>query len=70
LGGRDRRSTGAAERARAAVTKAIRAAIQQVERGEPDLAAVLARSIRTGAFCSYTPLSEAHVTWSVEAEAS
>lgn len=65
LGQRDRHGHDDAERARAAVTKALRAAVRQVEEVEPELAAVLDRSIRTGVFCSYVPLHETGITWSI-----
>lgn len=65
LGGRDRHFNAAAQRARAAVTKAIRAAIDQIKVHEPDLAALLARGVSTGAFCSYTPLKQANIDWDV-----
>lgn len=55
LGGRDRRAASAAERARLAVTKAIRAAIERISEANPTLGDHLRVSIRTGAFCSYEP---------------
>jgi len=70
LSDRDRRATGASERARAAVTKAIRAAIEQIASSEPDLAALLARAVRTGGFCCYTPLSEARILWRIDVESN
>jgi hypothetical protein len=66
LRGRDRRVTGAPERARAAVTKAIRAAIRQIARVEPDLADLLSRAVRTGAFCRYDPLAELPIVWHID----
>jgi hypothetical protein len=55
LGGRARRTGGAAERARTAVQKRLRNAIQRIEEGLPDLARHLDQTIRTGAFCGYLP---------------
>ena len=55
LGGRVRRSGSAAERARVAVQRRIRNAIERIGEHAPDLAALLARSIKTGNFCSYRP---------------
>ena len=67
VGGRDRPAAGsAAERARASVTKAIRAAIRQIEKSDAGLAEILSRTVRTGTFCSYEPLAEVPVRWSVE----
>ena len=55
LGGRDRRSGSAAERARVNVQRRIRDAIRRIESYHPGLAKHLDRSIRTGAFCAYEP---------------
>jgi hypothetical protein len=54
LGGRDRR-TGSAERARASVTRAIRQAMTRVAEHDPALGKHLELTIRTGAYCVYTP---------------
>ena len=60
LGGRSRRAASIPDRARVAVTKAIRAAIQKIDQHDPALAEFLTRSIRTGTFCRYTvPAAEA-----------
>ena len=45
----------AAERARAAVTMRIRAALLRIEKEHPALGRHLARSIRTGTVCRYDP---------------
>jgi DNA polymerase III delta prime subunit len=63
LGGRARRSSSPAERARVSVTKAIRTAIKLIERPSPALAEHLTASIRTGRFCSYAPPGEAPPRW-------
>lgn len=55
LGGRTRRAGSAVERARSNVQRRIKSAIQQVEKLSPALGIHLARSVRTGAFCSYVP---------------
>ncbi len=55
LGGRDRKASSAAERARVTVTLRIRAAMKRVAAGCPPLGQHLERSLRTGTFCSYTP---------------
>jgi tetratricopeptide (TPR) repeat protein len=55
LGGRDRRSGSAAERARAAVTRATRQAIGRIGEHHPQLGEHLNRTIRTGTYCSYRP---------------
>jgi tetratricopeptide (TPR) repeat protein len=62
LGGRARRSGDPAERARKAVTERIRDAVAKLAKEHPALHRHLKASIKTGAFCSYTP--ERPVTWS------
>lgn len=62
-GGRDRPRGAAAERARAAVTKAIRAAIREIEAHEPSLGEVLRATVRTGLFCAYEPLASVPIEW-------
>ncbi len=57
LGGRVRRPGSAAERARTAVTARIKDAIRRIGEAHPDLGRHLARSVRTGTFCSYDPTS-------------
>jgi hypothetical protein len=63
LGGRERRSSSAAERARVNVTKAIRTAIRMIDREAPELAGHLDSAIRTGRFCTYAPPGEAPPRW-------
>jgi tetratricopeptide (TPR) repeat protein len=67
LGGRDRTQGSQAERARAAVTKALRATIERIEQFDPSLADVLSRTVRTGVFCSYVPLAGLPIDWEVVA---
>jgi len=63
LRGGDRRMRTASERARASVTKAIRSAVRLIRRTDPALAGLLARTIRTGAFCRYEPLPQMPIAW-------
>ncbi|HEX5951221.1 MAG TPA: hypothetical protein VFZ96_09470, partial [Actinomycetota bacterium] len=63
LGGRDRRAASHAERARLNVTRAIRAAMGNLERANPALGRHLTSTIHTGRFCSYTPDPRAEVAW-------
>jgi hypothetical protein len=55
LGGRPRAFTDDAERARSAVTKAIRRAIDKVAAAEPSLGELLRSQVHTGAFCRFEP---------------
>src|SRR5579872_817743 len=63
LGGRDRRVGSAAERARLNVTRAITAAIGKISEHAGTLGALLDRSIKTGAFCSYVTPAENPPIW-------
>lgn len=63
LGGRDRRISSDAERARSAVTKSIRKAIQKIGEAIPPLGYHLAARIKTGYFCSYHPHPDRPVAW-------
>ena len=63
LGGRDRRASSNAERARSAVTKCIKRAIQEIGKAIPSLGYQLAVRIKTGYFCSYHPDPEHPVVW-------
>jgi hypothetical protein len=63
LGGRDRRAASHAERARLNATRAIRAAMANLARGDPALGRHLAASVRTGRYCAYTPDPRAPITW-------
>ncbi len=55
LGGRARRATGEAERARSAVTQRVRAAIKRIGEQHPELGEHLRASVTTGTFCRYGP---------------
>ena len=63
LGGRDRKTSSDTERARSAVTKSIRKAIQKISDAIPSLGYHLAARIKTGYFCSYNPHPDRRVSW-------
>ena len=52
-----------AERARLAVTKAIRYAIRKVERAHPSLGRILAATVKTGTSCRYEPDPRCPLRW-------
>jgi tetratricopeptide (TPR) repeat protein len=57
LGGRTRRAGGAGERARSAVQRRIRNALDRVRESSPPLADLLERSVKTGVHCVFAPES-------------
>ena len=63
LGGRNRRASSEAERARSAVTKRIKATINKIRQVMPALGQHLATRIKTGYFCSYNPHPDRPVSW-------
>ena len=63
FGGRDRKISSDAERARSAVTKCIKKAIQSIGEAIPALGYHFAVSIKTGYFCSYNPHPDHPVPW-------
>ena len=63
LSGRGRRAGDASERARAAVTRAIRQAMARVGEQLPELGEHLDRTIRTGTYCSYQPDPRVPADW-------
>jgi len=63
LGGRDRKTSSDAERARSAVTKCVKNAIQKIGDVIPSLGYHLAARIKTGYFCSYNPHPDRPLTW-------
>jgi hypothetical protein len=65
LGGRARRAGSLAERARLNVTRAIAVVLRKVAGEHPALGEHLAGTVRTGAFCSYTPDPRNPVRWDV-----
>ena len=67
-GGRSRAFTGADERARTSVQKALRRAIAAIGAGAPKLADALTRSIQTGSVCRFVPV-DLPECWHVRFEA-
>lgn len=63
LGGRDRPTGSAAERARVSVTRAIHGAIARLGEHDRDLHAHLRATIRTGTYCSYQPDPRVPLEW-------
>jgi hypothetical protein len=55
LGGRSRKASSTAEKARINVRKRILDAVNRIREHSPALAKHLERSVRTGVFCSYDP---------------
>ena len=64
LGGRSRRASSAAERARLNVTRALRGATAKVSDVLPEAGAVLDRRVRTGIYCVFDPDENDDVRWS------
>ena len=65
LGGRSRRAGSAAERARSAVTRALRHALVRIRKHDVQLGDYLDRTIRTGIYCVYLPDPRFPLTWSM-----
>lgn len=63
LGGRHRTVGSDAERARTAVARSIRYAMDRLEQHHPRLGVHLRHAVRTGTYCSYTPDPLASVVW-------
>ena len=63
LGGRARRVGSPAERARVNITRAIKIALRKISEHHPALGQHLATTIKTGAYCSYTPDVRMPITW-------
>jgi predicted ATPase/class 3 adenylate cyclase len=63
--GRVRGAPSPAERARQSVSKAIREAIERIERQDHALGAHLRHSVRTGTMCGYLPDPRAPMRWEV-----
>ena len=63
LGGRDRKTSSDAERARSAVTESIKQAVGKIGEAIPSLGYHLAARIKTGYFCSYNPRPDRPVAW-------
>ncbi|MEX0659343.1 MAG: hypothetical protein WD080_09445 [Egibacteraceae bacterium] len=66
LGGRARRASSAAERARVNVTRALRAATAALHEALPEAGTVLDRQLRTGLYCAYEPDDGDDVRWIVQ----
>jgi hypothetical protein len=67
-GGRTRRASGTAERARTTVTQRLRGTIRMLADAHPELGRHLLASVNTGLYCSYTPPDD--TIWHVERAAS
>jgi predicted ATPase len=65
LGGKHRKTGASSERARAAVTLALKRAMAAIEAVDPELGRHLAVSVRTGTFCRYVPDRRAALAWRV-----
>jgi tetratricopeptide (TPR) repeat protein len=65
VGDRGRRAGDASERARAAVTRAVRQAMARIDEQLPELGEHLDRTIRTGTYCSYRPDPRAPADWAL-----
>jgi tetratricopeptide (TPR) repeat protein len=65
LGGRGRRASSAAERARLNVTRTLRAATAKIAEELPEAGRVLDRRLRTGLYCAYEPDPSDAVRWIV-----
>ena len=63
LGGRNRKAASHSERARQAVTKAIKAAIAKIRASDASLGRYLATSIKTGNCCAYDPDPVNPISW-------
>jgi len=68
LGGRDRRAASVSERARQAVTKAIKGVIKRFARSDHALDFLC--TIKTGTFCSYRPVPDWPITWKLASTTS
>jgi hypothetical protein len=63
LGGRDRRASPEAERARSAVTKRIKESTDRLTEVIPARGRHLAIRIKMGYFCSYNPYPDRPIAW-------
>jgi pimeloyl-ACP methyl ester carboxylesterase len=63
LGGRDRPTASASERARQNVQRAVKGALERIAEKDPELGRHLAATVRTGTYCSYTPDPDAGGLW-------
>jgi tetratricopeptide (TPR) repeat protein len=65
LSGRPRRAGSSTERARVAVVRAVKYAIDKIGEQDQALAEHLRLGVRTGTLCSYTPPSRDAVSWTL-----
>ena len=66
LGGRDRHAGSASERARIAVTRAIKTAIEKITEQNAEIGLLFRAGIRTGTFCSFVVRDEsADISWNL-----
>ena len=63
LGGRERGSGSASERARASVTRAVRQAMTRIRQHHPSLGNHLDHAVHTGAYCVYQPDTRVPLGW-------
>jgi hypothetical protein len=65
LGGKQRPTGSAAEKARLNVTRALRSAITRIQEALPEAGSALDRQVRTGLYCAYEPRGDA-ISWVVQ----
>jgi predicted ATPase len=63
LGGRARHMGSHAERARVNITRSIKIALRKISEHHPVLGQHLATTLKTGAYCSYTPDKRMPIVW-------
>jgi tetratricopeptide (TPR) repeat protein len=63
LGGRDRKASSHAERARVLVTRNIRTILGKIEEEHPPLGRHFNAAIKTGYLCTYIPAPESAIAW-------
>lgn len=63
LGGRDRKAASHAERARLNVTRAVKTALANIDKHHSALGRHLQSTVKTGAYCSYTPDPRIPIEW-------
>jgi tetratricopeptide (TPR) repeat protein len=63
LGGRHRRAASTSERARSAVTRAVRQGIARIGEHHPELGEHLNNAVRTGTYCAYVPDPGGPAAW-------
>ena len=68
LHGRSRRTADVAERARVAVAKALHRVLARIRASHHPLGHHLARTVRTGMFCVYSPDPRVQIAWDVSLE--